>query len=145
MEESCGKCTECECNKPKIEGVYSEDTGLAVFMLPVSGPDGSLVKGHCYRAVARPAPSYQGADQSYPDLSLGELRFQNGPIPANGVNGWTNEAVLAAVIDRTERLNAMFPCEENARAIESMKDALQAFNERTAARKARGVEGTNVA
>lgn len=142
MKESCGKCVVCSCEAAKIEGVHSEDTGLRVFMLPIEGPEGDLVNGHYYRAMARPVSNTPGTEAS-PDVALGEIRFQNGPIPANGVNGWTNEAVLAAVIDRTERLNARFQCEENVRAIEAMKDALQAFNERTAARKARGVEGTH--
>ncbi|EKD22693.1 MAG: hypothetical protein ACD_84C00005G0001 [uncultured bacterium] len=73
---------------------------------------------------------------------LCQLMFQQGPVRDNGINGLTNEALLAILIHRTEILDTQFPCVENKLALESMKDALWAFNERTNKRIARGVEGT---
>lgn len=76
---------------------------------------------------------------------IGQIEFQNGGVAAKGVNGWTNEAVLAVLIDRTKILDAKFPCDENKSAIQSMQAALDVFNKRTAARLQRGVEGKEVA
>lgn len=56
--------------------------------------------------------------------------------------GTTNEEVLACLIDRLGKLQAKFPCRENALAITKLEEALMWLNKRTADRKARGVEGT---
>ncbi|MCA4232772.1 hypothetical protein [Acinetobacter baumannii] len=71
------------------------------------------------------------------------IHFQNGPVKENGVNGVTNEALLAIVIHRTKILNDKFPCDENKRAISYMENALALFEQRTKDRQARGVEGLN--
>lgn len=85
----------------------------------------------------------------YADINAGAssrplplINFQNGPIREVGTNGFTNEALLAILIHRTETVNKQFPCEENELAIKRMKEALEAFNQRTANRKARGVNDT---
>lgn len=75
--------------------------------------------------------------------SNGKIFFQNGPVKEVGVNGVTNEALLAILIHRTETLNKLFPCAENEAALEHMQKALQSFNDRTANRMARNVEGKN--
>lgn len=72
------------------------------------------------------------------------IQFQNGPIPEVGVNGLTNEALLAILLHRTKVLNKLFPCKENEEAILHMQQAFQWFNQRTINRKARGVEGRYV-
>ena len=73
------------------------------------------------------------------------VSFQNGPIKEFGVNGVTQEALLAIVIDRLRSFQSgPFACEDNAAALLHCiraKDHLQA---RTKARIARGVEGTHV-
>jgi hypothetical protein len=72
------------------------------------------------------------------------VRFQNGPIKEFGVNGITQEALLAIVIDRLRCFQAgPFACEENATALELTKMALNTLQERTRARIRRGIEGTN--
>lgn len=88
--------------------------------------------GHAYYA------DIQAGVNSRP---LTTINFQNGPIPECGTNGLTNEALLTILIHRTMVLNELYPCEENANAIRHMKEALDAFNQRTTNRKARGVEG----
>jgi hypothetical protein len=71
----------------------------------------------------------------YPDAVSPEctaavgIKFQHGPIKEAGVNGITNEALLAVLIDRV--------------ALVHLKKALEAFTERTLNRIERGVEGTN--
>ena len=75
----------------------------------------------------------------------GPVQFQMGPVPEAGVNGFTNEAMLAILIHRTQVLDSQYPCDENKAAIAAMQATLDAFNARTAKRQARGVEGTSQA
>lgn len=73
-----------------------------------------------------------------------EIFFQNGPIKEVGVNGITNEALLAIVEDRLAGFQSgPFACPENAAALGSVRDAMLFLAKRTAAREARGVEGTH--
>jgi hypothetical protein len=73
-----------------------------------------------------------------------ELHFQDGPIGEHGVNGTTNEEVIQILIDRLHSLQAMgYACKENACAITHLEEALHWLQARTAARVARGVEGTS--
>lgn len=60
-------------------------------------------------------------------------------------NGTTNEELLEVLIDRTEFLNAKFPCIENDLALINMRSALQFFNSRTAKRVTQGVETKDIA
>ncbi len=72
------------------------------------------------------------------------ILFQNGPIKEAGVNGITQEALLAIVIDRLRSFQAgPFSCRENAIALTHIEDALMWLQRRTTARIKRGVEGTN--
>jgi hypothetical protein len=86
----------------------------------------------------------------YPDAVSPEctaavgIKFQHGPIKEAGVNGITNEALLAVLIDRVEGFQAgPYACMENELALVHLKKALEAFTERTLNRIERGVEGTN--
>ncbi len=60
------------------------------------------------------------------------------------MNGLTNEALLAILVDRTKKLDALFACDENKRAISHMEEALVNLEVRTARRMVRGVEGKEV-
>jgi hypothetical protein len=74
------------------------------------------------------------------------IAFQNGPISEEGVNGVTQEALLAIVADRLESFqHGPFRCTENQRALDSVRDAIMWLQSRTKARMERGVEGRNVA
>jgi hypothetical protein len=78
------------------------------------------------------------------DQPTQSIRFQKGPIKQKGVNGITNEALLAIVIDRLRGFqNGQFACEANANALHHIESALLALRSRTKERLARGVEGTN--
>lgn len=73
-----------------------------------------------------------------------EIMFQNGPIPEAGVNGVTQEALLAVVIDRLESFQkGPYSCRENAIALTKIQEAMHWLQHRTLARVARGVEGTH--
>jgi len=71
--------------------------------------------------------------------------FQNGPINEHGVNGITQEVLLAIVADRLRSFQAgSFACRENALALTKIEEAQHWLQQRTLARMRRGVEGTNV-
>lgn len=85
------------------------------------------------------------------------IQFQNGPIGSQeDMNGVTNEALIAVVIDRMrgfqygrkpdgsfdESARGKFACRENAVALTHLEDALMWLQKRTRDRLSRGVEGT---
>jgi hypothetical protein len=72
------------------------------------------------------------------------IRFQNGPIAEEGLNGVTQEALLAIVIDRLQSFQkGPFACRENALALTKVEEAMHWLQHRTLDRMRRGVEGTN--
>lgn len=73
-----------------------------------------------------------------------DIHFQEGPIKEFGVNGITQEALLAIVIDRLRSFQSgPYPCRENEIALTKIEEALMWLQRRTVARIKRGVEGTN--
>jgi len=71
------------------------------------------------------------------------ISFQNGPIGEVGVNGISNEALLAIVEDRLAGFQSgPFACDRNQLALTHVHLALKALHLRTEDRVARGVEGT---
>ena len=102
-------------------------------------------------AIDDPGPG--GANHNYcvvlhppgrPSFHIGQVVFQNGPIatPAD-MNGLTNEALLAVLIDRMRGFQSgQFKCRENAIALTHLEDALHWLQHRTRQRMQRGVEGT---
>ncbi|MDW5313739.1 hypothetical protein [Rhizobium sp. PL01] len=83
---------------------------------------------------------------SHDDTREGELviLFQNGPINDAGVNGVTQEVLLAIVADRLRSFQAgQFACRENALALTKIEEAQHWLHSRTLARMQRGVEGTH--
>lgn len=72
------------------------------------------------------------------------ISFQNGPINEAGVNGLTQEVLLAIVADRLRSFQAgPFSCRENALALTKIEEAMHWLHSRTLARMQRGVEGTH--
>lgn len=70
--------------------------------------------------------------------------FQNGPIAENGVNGITQEVLLAIIIDRLQSFQkGPHACRENAVALTHLETAKLWLFSRTLDRMARGVEGTH--
>lgn len=110
--------------------IHTDHNGLAVNAIARLA-DGTDVAGHHYQVLI-------GSQQA-------TIEFQRGPVKDNGVNGLTNEALLAILINRTQHLDDKFPCKENKEAIYHMGAALEWLNQRTQARLQQGVEGTNMA
>lgn len=80
-----------------------------------------------------------------PIAVLGNIDFQNGPIREIGVNGVADGDLIAIVIDRMCGFQSGdYACDENQHALAHLESALEALQERTDKREARGVEGTNV-
>lgn len=74
------------------------------------------------------------------------LHFQHGPVAECGVNGLTNEALIAIVIDRLEGAQlGPFKSRTNALAITALQEAENWLSRRTLDRMARGVEGKSQA
>lgn len=72
------------------------------------------------------------------------ILFQNGPISEVGINGITDEALLAVVIDRLRGFQSgQYACRENALALTNLEQAMHWLHHRTRDRTVRGVEGTN--
>lgn len=93
-------------------------------------------------------PGQGGACHDYrfdlPDGDNWILCFQNGPVSEAGANGLTHEALLAVLIDRLEGFQSgEYACVQNQLALDHIKTALYALNERTRERQSRGVEGTH--
>ena len=97
------------------------------------------------------APGAGGAHHRYEILVPGdqtraptiyELQFQNGPAVEQGVNGLTQEALIAICIDRLRCFQSgPFSCRENALALTHLQDAMHWLQHRTRDRMSRGVEG----
>ena len=80
------------------------------------------------------------------DPSYSEVYFQNGPIGEVGVNGISNEALLAIVADRLEGFqDGPFANPHNEAALLNVHRAIDHLLQRTRERVERGVEGTLVA
>lgn len=106
--------------------------------------------------TVRDEPGQGGACHEYgiswgdPEDSTGHsqrtlcIGFQNGPIKEFGVNGISQEALLAILIDRLRSFQAgPYACRDNAVALTHIEEALMWLQKRTRERIARGVEGTN--
>jgi hypothetical protein len=115
----------------KIEVVDEPGAGGANHQYRISGHD---LKKH---------PAYSNvSDEDIPTWET--LCFQQGPIKEAGVNGVTQEVLLAIVIDRLRAFQAsQFSCRENAIALTKCEEALMWLQRRTVARIKRGVEGTH--
>ncbi len=110
--------------------IHTDHNGVAVNAISALA-DGTNVEGHEYQVLA-------GTENV-------QVKFQSGPVQENGVNGITNEALLAILAHRIDHLNAKFPCRENAIAITNIEQALMWLEKRTTNRIERGVEGQNAA
>jgi hypothetical protein len=74
--------------------------------------------------------------------SVTRIQFQHGPVKEAGVNGLTNEALIAIVQDRLRSFQkGPFSCRENALALTKLDEAMMWMHKRTFDRVRRGVEG----
>lgn len=123
-----------ELTSHKVNGL-NEAITIEVLDEPGQGNACHLYKIHGPRSIDR--------DQNtFPDPCC--IAFQNGPIQETGVNGISNEALLAVVEDRLAGFQSgPYACRENAIALTKLQEAMMWLQKRTRDRMARGVEGTN--
>ena len=104
-------------------------------MLLVEVADGPGAGGACHEYIVTTPP---------PNGVATRISFQNGPIAEAGVNGLTQEVLLAIVADRLRGFQSgEFKCKENACALTHIEEAMHWLRQRTIQRMRRGVEGTN--
>lgn len=85
----------------------------------------------------------QKAADDYPEDSA-VIMFQCGGIAEHGVNGVTQEALLAIVADRLRSFQAgPFSSRENALALTKIEEAQHWLQQRTLRRMRQGIEGTH--
>lgn len=95
---------------------------------------------HVYKIHGPKSLDDQGAQ--FPDAQC--VKFQNGPIQEAGVNGISEEALLAIVADRLNCFQSgRYSCIENEVALTKIQEAMMWLQKRTRDRTARGVEGTS--
>jgi hypothetical protein len=124
-------------NYHAIEGIEAQ---LQIHVLDEPGAGGAC---HEY-AVLQPLdiPNLFG-NANFRQLC--KISFQNGPVHEAGVNGITQEVLIAICVDRLRSFQAgNFPCDENAQALHHLLAALEALKSRTRDRVSRGVEGKSV-
>jgi hypothetical protein len=72
------------------------------------------------------------------------IRFQKGPIQEVGVNGISEESLLAILMDRLEGFQSdPYKCLSNELSLHYLRQAMWHLGARTRERQARGVEGTH--
>ncbi len=114
---------------------------LQIQVLDEPGAGGA---NHLYGVYGFHTATNKSADSMSKDDTCVKILFQNGPIPESGVNGVTQEALLAIVEDRLKSFQAgPFACRENAVALTKIQEAMMWLHKRTRDREARGVEGTH--
>lgn len=117
--------------------VTDNDRLLEIVATDHAGPGGA---NHVYRVICLTMNEHD-------DNSILWLNFQKGPVGEVGVNGITNEALIAIVLDRLRSLqggpNSYLSTRENAIAITKLDEGLMWLHKRTRDRIARHVEGTS--
>lgn len=121
------------CNEAfKITVVDEPGAGGACHRYDITGFDAS----------ANPAATHEPTAYSFYTTNI---VFQNGPIKEVGVNGITQEALLAIIEDRLMGFQSgPYACVENAMALEHVRKAMEVLKSRTERRVEQGVEGTAV-
>lgn len=120
-----------ELTSHKANGLNDE---ISISVLDQPGPGGAH---HLYMITA--------VDPSTHRLHECPIKFQLGGIQESGVNGISNEALLAIVEDRLDCFQSgPFATTENALALNAVRQALEKLHERTRERQQRGVEGKAV-
>lgn len=107
---------------------------LRIEVLDEPGPGGA---NHLYGIT-----SMEPRDASKPPAVTLPIRFQNGGIQEAGINGVSNEALLAIVEDRLKAFQSgPYSCRENSVALTKLQECMMWLERRTRDRLGRGVEG----
>jgi hypothetical protein len=120
----------------KIEGI---DNMLNIIVKDEPGQGGAC---HEYIVTFQTPPD---ENELVTGGQLASINFQNGPVKEFGVNGITQECLIAICMDRLRGFQSgPFASRDNALALDHLEQALIALQARTRDRLERGVEGTNV-
>ncbi len=123
----------CIVNHHKLD---ESDNNIEIEALGDPGPGG----GYREYSVTTPLPGDNSI--AVRKKVLGKLDFQSGPIPEVGIDGLTNEVLLAIVSHRLECFQAgPFADHYNSAAFAHVRESLAALKARTRNRIERGVEG----
>lgn len=111
--------------------------------ITVEDAEGAGGANHRYLISGMNTPTNVSAEPAdHPSKSV--ILFQNGPINEVGVNGVTQEVLLAIVADRLRSFQkGPFACKANACALTHIEEAQHWLQQRTIERMRRGVEGTH--
>lgn len=125
-----------EINSHKVNP--ANDT-LKISVLDEPGAGGA---NHHYMVTL---PDWTRAPDGSGAKGVWDINFQNGAIAEHGINGLTQEVLLAIVADRLKSFQAgPFACRENALALTKIEEAQHWLFSRTLERMQRGVEGKTV-
>ncbi len=114
-----------DCNRNIEVFVHADSNGGAPVRYFVFGPRQKIANG-----------------DSVPSFGF-VVKFQDGPI-ADGINGITNEVLLAIVEDRLNAFqHGCFACSDGEAALSHIRAARNSLFNRTLQRRERGVEGTH--
>lgn len=120
-------------NEHKLNGV---NDSIDIMAVDDPGPGGA---NHVYELSLSSPPDGPGITAVN---GTTVIRFQCGAIQEAGINGVTNEALIAVVLDRLRGFQSgQFAGRDNAMAISHLEDALMRLQRRTRDRISRGVEG----
>ncbi len=118
-------------------------TAADTLQIAVTDEPGSGGGNHRYEITGMNMGTNASATPADSDAARITVLFQNGTIPENGVNGVTQEVLIAIAIDRLRSFQAgPFACKENACALTHLEEAMHWLQQRTIKRIQRGVEGT---
>jgi hypothetical protein len=130
-----------ELTSHKVNGL---NEALRIHVMDEPGVGGANLE----YAITFNDPKYGGVERSPISDKHGRnciISFQNGN-PDDGINGISNEALLAIVEDRLQGFQqGPFPSRETAVALTKIQEAMMWLQKRTRDRFARGVEGMQVA
>lgn len=127
-----------ELTSHKVNGL---NEALQIVVADEPGSGGAC---HAYNVYGFHTKGNPAADGFNSDDTCLKVLFQNGPIGEAGVNGISQEALLAIVEDRLASFQkGPYACRENAVALTKIQEAMMWLQKRTRDRETRGVEGTS--
>jgi hypothetical protein len=132
-----------ELTAHQIHGQYKE---LEVSVLDDHDKDGICHRYEISGFDTLTNESRLGVKDCVPRFTQQLILFQNGHVCSKGLNGFTQEVLLAIIKDRIEGFQSgPMACEYNAKALEHVNKALDCLKQRAISRIQRGVDGKKIA